>query len=204
MATDPMNNSVLLFQGGGTTAKTWDWTGLNWTLESPPVSPDACGGLAWDASSSQMLLEDGSQTWQWDGSYWLQLNPQTTAAGDITSGPEGDGVLAYNVTGAGEDITTQIWQWSGTNWAAYLGSPLPPASLDVQLSDGPTGIVLFGGILGTSQESNQTWIFSALGSSPPANTPEAPFAVALPLVAFGLIGGIVWFRRRRSVPRSVG
>jgi hypothetical protein len=35
-------------------------------------------------------------------------------------------------------------------------------------------------------------------STPQADTPEAPVAIALPLVALGLIGGTVWFRRRRS------
>jgi hypothetical protein len=31
-----------------------------------------------------------------------------------------------------------------------------------------------------------------------------PFTLTLPIIVFGLIGGVVWFRRRRSVPRSVG
>lgn len=34
-------------------------------------------------------------------------------------------------------------------------------------------------------------------ASPPANTPEAPYSLALPLLAFGLIGGTIWLRRRR-------
>ena len=43
-----------------------------------------------------------------------------------------------------------------------------------------------------------------IGSAGPGTgTPEVPVTVALPLLAFGIIGGVVMIRRRRSAP-SVG
>ncbi len=39
-------------------------------------------------------------------------------------------------------------------------------------------------------------------AGPPAVTPEVPYTLALPVLAVGIIGGAVWFRRRRSPLQS--
>jgi hypothetical protein len=50
------------------------------------------------------------------------------------------------------------------------------------------------------------FVWSAVGgppSGPPASTPEAPWPVALPVAAVVVLGGGIWFSRRRSARKAL-
>ena len=76
MAYDPATAQVVLFDSFD--SETWTWDGSRWTARSPATSPSAGGSMAYDVSTSQMILFNG-QTWNWDGSNWTELNPATAA-----------------------------------------------------------------------------------------------------------------------------
>jgi hypothetical protein len=205
MATDTANNTVVLLEydpnaGAGASEETWEWSGSDWLQQSPVIEPPCCGVMGYDPGHNMMLYQVQDQTWKWDGAYWLQLNPADEInAIDITTGPEGSGLLAITGNSVGSPLST--YQWTGTDWSQIQTGTAPPETGVPSLADGPTGAVLFGGGTTTGSDvSNATWVFAADQTTPPANTPEVPYALALPVIAFGLIGGAVWFRRRRSVP----
>ncbi len=90
LAWDGARNRVLLF--GGTNAETWEWDGVNWALLAPAVSPPLRVGhaMAWDAARQRVVLHGGedpyylyvlSDTWDWDGTVWVQRTPTTTPGG---------------------------------------------------------------------------------------------------------------------------
>ena len=69
----------------------------------------------------------------------------------------------------------------------HLATTVPPVTVNGQQRCGedPTDYA-YEGSLG--------WIVAA---APAASTPEAPFVLALPLAILGIIGGVLWIRKRR-------
>lgn len=200
MATDTDNGSVVLLVNDNDTnnEETWEWNGSDWVQESPVVEPPCCGIIGYDPAHNTMLYQVQDQTWEWDGFYWLQLNPADEINPiAMTAGPEGSGLLAITGTPEGSPLST--YEWTGTDWRQVETTTVPLVTAGPSLADGPTGVVLFGGGTTTGSDvSNATWVFATDQTTPPANTPEVPYVLALPLLTFGLISGTLIVRRRRE------
>src|SRR5207247_1336868 len=74
-------------------ADTWEWDGTNWTQQTPATSPPARAGhsLAYDSARGRVVLFGGcastvtvgagdflADTWEWDGTTWIQMAPATS------------------------------------------------------------------------------------------------------------------------------
>jgi hypothetical protein len=139
MARDTRRGVSVLFGGspddyrGAPLGDTWEWDGSDWTNRSPNAGPPArisplmtydsargvvvmVGGFLWVQGSPLDL----SDTWEWDGSVWVERTTPNTPAAD------GRGAIAYDSdrhvtvlvpsyfsTGSN---TTATWEWDGQTW----------------------------------------------------------------------------------------
>lgn len=123
--------------------ETWKWTGVAWQMVLPTVRPSARGraAVAFDAVRGRAVLFGGAtnfgtvplgDTWEFDGTNWLQLTP-----GPAPSARHGHG-LCFDpgrarlvlFGGTGSLSTARFrdtWEWNGTTWTAVTTAGQPPA-----------------------------------------------------------------------------
>ena len=183
LAYDGSTNQLLLFGGGSNGPRigglvppplndTWIWTGSNWIQQHPATSPlpVLTPALAYDAAQHNLLLFGGlyanttpmrkelNDTWQWTGSNWLQLHPQSSPhLFDMINGQQvlyGYPNMVYHpqtqqiflLFGGDDDNngTYQAgWLWDGTNWSqAKVNGPPTPADRGYLLYDASMQAVL--------------------------------------------------------------
>jgi len=220
MAYDAATGDVVLF-GGFTTPQpdnqTWIWDGTTWTQANPATSPIARidGSMAFDPVTDNLVLFGGYQnapngdledTWTWDGSNWTQVLPKTNnpaprfSASMAFDAATGDFVLFGGTSQSA--LFGDTWSWDGTDWMPLSPTTSPSPRYEAMMDYDPNsqGLLLFGGTQYGSSKTyfNDTWDFTA-DSVPPANTPEVPFTLALPILAAGGIGVAVWLRRRTAI-----
>lgn len=129
---------LLLFGGdlpGGAAGDSWRWSG-GWTTISPPTSPSprmnyqACyspqsqrvvmfGGILQPGSSNSV-----DETWEYDGTTWIQRTPTLTPGRRIDGGCVYDGASHRVLVACGRtDDTAQsvsytdTWAWDGSSWS---------------------------------------------------------------------------------------
>jgi hypothetical protein len=156
---DAATNQLVLFGGGSNGPRigglvppplndTWVWTGSNWIQQHPSTSPlpVLLPSLVYDAAQQNLLLFGGlyanttpmrkelNDTWQWTGSNWVQLHPQTSPnLFDFVNGQQevlySNPNMVYNAQNrqifllfGGDNTVTHDklqagWVWDGTNWS---------------------------------------------------------------------------------------
>lgn len=131
-----VGNTVLLFGGAtvtGVVNDTWRFQGGSWTQLQPTRSPgprrDA--SMAYDAARQRVVLHGGlvggsiapqpiGETWEWDGSDWLQQF--TTTQPPVGTWP----MVATSGGVAMQDDAGSLWLWNGSPWQmSSTGSVLP-------------------------------------------------------------------------------
>jgi hypothetical protein len=199
MAWDPVRERVLVF-GGQTTkasggavlhADTWEWDGEQWHELQPAHRPPARWGtaIATDPVRKRVVLFGGfvtqgifggvsDETWEWDGSDWIQ---QTPAAAPAARGGAAMAWCANSARivlyGGGDSggVAGDTWEWDGSQWVERRGaSGPPPAGQHGLASDrGSGGVLMFGG---TGMRSAWYWSGSAWsptsGVQPPTRDPS--------------------------------
>ena len=128
---------------------TWEWNGANWIDLQPPSNPGprSAGAMCIEflpehtqgvAPKASLLLFGGatgtlmhptflSDTWQWNGSNWAQVNPvispPSAAFASLSPGPTAKGDTAGPLStvlfgGIGSDFQTHgdTWLFDGGNW----------------------------------------------------------------------------------------
>ena len=166
MAYDSARDRVVLFGGydesGGFLADTWEWNGSTWIERTPATSPPArsWGAMVYDVARGRVVLFGGynfvdlgsrlRDTWEWDGSAWIERTPATSPpartggamAYDIARGRMvlfgGDGASGY---------LADTWEWDGSTWVERTPPTSPPARFFHAMAyDSARGrVVLFGG-----------------------------------------------------------
>lgn len=151
---DPAASQVILFGGVDNYTNTWIWTGSQWVLAAPAMSPpgrvDAAG--AYDPQTKQVLLFGGrhapvtsgpslNDTWAWDGATWRELDAGATRP------PPGEGAsMAWDealdemvlVTSAGNAPGgDQTWVWSGTRWVLKVHGGVAPSAFALPMAFDP-------------------------------------------------------------------
>jgi hypothetical protein len=151
---DPAASQVILFGGVDNYANTWIWTGSQWVLAAPAMSPpgrvEAAG--AYDPQTKQVLLFGGrhapvtsgrslNDTWAWDGATWRELDAGATRP------PPGEGAsMAWDealhemvlVTSAGNAPGgDQTWVWSGTRWVLKVHGGVAPSAFALPMAFDP-------------------------------------------------------------------
>jgi hypothetical protein len=83
MVFDPLNDRVLLFEGGEETflSDMWSWDGMSWSKLSKAGAPARSGPRgAFDPQRNRLVTFGGvekpggtaiTDTWEWDGQNWL-------------------------------------------------------------------------------------------------------------------------------------
>lgn len=148
MVHDAARGRLVVFGGSATAgaapnAETWEWDGSTWTLRTPATSPPARAmhELAYDAARQRVVLFGGASqpfggnpladTWEWDGTNWLQRSSTAVPPARRSFGMTFDSARQRVVMfgGQGQTPTTLInlgdtWEWDGTNWLARPQGPL--------------------------------------------------------------------------------
>jgi hypothetical protein len=183
LAYDEATNQLLLFGGGSSQLligdlvppplnDTWVWTGSNWIHQHPATSPLPVIGpaLAYDAAQHNLLLFGGlyanstpmrkelNDTWQWTGTTWVQLHPQSSP--HLFDTINGQQVLysypnmVYNpqtqqiflLFGGDDDNNGKYqagWLWDGANWSkAKVDGPRTPSDTGYLLYDASMQAIL--------------------------------------------------------------
>ena len=162
MAYDPAAGGLLLFGGqatGAITSQNLRWTSVGWQRLTPAVSPPPRSGhaLASDTSRNVIVLFGGwdgtvpgpnmpfqyfDDTWEWNGSNWLQRSPVIVPTARHLH------VMAYDSARRRTVLTSgwtdrdsgrllyDTWEWDGTAWGER--TPVHPAPA---FSGATTGIL---------------------------------------------------------------
>ena len=140
MVFDEARRRLLLFGGAALAPsnETWEWDGSTWLQRTPAVSPAGRWGhaMAYDAARQRVVMFGGTatfgggamtvDTWEWDGTTWLQRTPSSTPPGRLSHAMTYDSVRQRVVMCGGEWPTVSLadtWEWDGSNWLAGPAGP---------------------------------------------------------------------------------
>ncbi len=207
-STDATGGQVLMFGGdvatgtadpfGETTSATprsdtWAWTGTDWSLKTPTLSPSAreSPSMSYSSSRNAVVLFGGrngttyyQDTWTWSGTNWA--NPLTTGPSNRYGqrqefDTKGDGTHRVLVLFGGYDGTNlkqDTWTLDGGSWNQLTPATSPGVRCCYGFAVNPATnpgnvLVLFGGAYlsgGTATMLGDTWTWNgttwscALGS----------------------------------------
>jgi hypothetical protein len=131
LAYDAITKTVVLFggdNGGGDCCRiyyndTWTWNGVNWTQQSPALSPPArtAQAMAYDTGLGLVIVFGGTSgppgalndTWTWNGKTWKQLSlanqPSTRYNSRMDFDPLSDGLVLFGGELSGDTVTNNTW-----------------------------------------------------------------------------------------------
>lgn len=140
-AWDPARSRTVLFDGLATDVLEWD--GTNWHVSSAPGPVYRYGfALAHDSARRMTVLFGGGKstrfgptehddTWEWDGSQWLQRSPAVKPPARWDHAMAYDAARGVVVLFGGSLLYggsfTDTWEWDGTNWSNRTPATSPPA-----------------------------------------------------------------------------
>jgi hypothetical protein len=174
MVYDSLHGVVILFGGRDDTGNlndTWEWNGTDWTRRLPPVSPPTRRGhaMAYDTDKNVVVLFGGwgeseggylTDTWEWDGTSWLQRTPSQTPSKRSGHAMAYDGACHCVLLFGGHNPAPlgDTWQWNGVTWTQRTPavSPAPRYRHALAWNDSLMRVLLFGGNDGTSALAD-TW-----------------------------------------------
>jgi galactose oxidase-like protein len=173
-------------------------TALNWvqvsSAQAPPgrqlavMSYDSIrgrtvlfGGSAAQIGSTQPQPPNLADTWEWDGTSWIQRSPAASPPGLVAAAMaydsrRGVSVLFGGATTSGAG-TADTWEWDGNAWAQRALAAAPSARVwHAMAYDSARGrVVLFGGngsagarLADTWEFDGTTWIQRFPATSPPS------------------------------------
>ena len=193
--------------GGQSFNDTWEWDGVTWTQRTTATTPFRSGrnGMAFDplrgrtvvfgGVPSSMLIGATNQTWEFDGTNWLQRTPATNPGS--LDGPAmcfcetlGTCVLFGGVTPVTGAMNSTTWLWNGTTWtaASVLGIPPQPRYQANMVWDSSRGVcVMHGGVDSSGLLLDETWEFDGVAWTLAA--PSGPGARRLSSLAFDRLRG---------------
>ena len=189
LAYDASDGYLLLFGGrtatGALYGGTWSWSypEYHWTnrtgASSPP--PEAGGGMAYDAASGEVVLEDPASnlTWAYHDGMWSarSVTPSPgarTGAVMLTDSADGDVVLFGGRSVDGGAQLNDTWTYTRETWTERPTAEGPPPVVNASGTDDLLlgGILLVGSVPGGAEETwNYTggvWAEYALGTVNPA------------------------------------
>jgi hypothetical protein len=177
-AAATLDGRVVMFGGYGSNARgngflddTWVWDGTAWTQQHPEQSPPARYHAAMATLNGRVVLYGGESsggvlgdTWEWDGTSWTEMHPAVSPAprwNAAAASLEGKMVLFGGTLGnaVGAITVNETWEWDGADWTQLRPNTSPSAreAAMAQTLDGR--VILFGGRLGTSPQSNTQWTY---------------------------------------------
>jgi hypothetical protein len=195
MVYDEAHRQLLLFGGTGTEgtspsgdrSSTWKWDGTTWTrLDATGPTPRYLVSIVYDAARQRVVLYGGqtgvfpnitvlSDTWEWDGTAWVQKatsGPSARVHQSMTfDRARGRVVLYGGFNSSTQQQLTDIWEWDGTTWRQATGSgPANSVALNVAYDEKSAALYLYsmpenGGAV-TASRWNGTAVSAAPGAAP--------------------------------------
>jgi len=178
MAYDAARGQVVLFGGADSSNMrrddTWVWDGTDWTPKTPLHKPDArvAAAIAYDAARGQVVLFGGwnyhwdnlGDTWVWDGDDWTSMGPANKPSPRHWPAMAYDAARREVVLFGGDELSgigdkDDTWVWDGTDWTPKTPLHKPdPRKLHAMAYDAVRGqVVLFGGLLVSSDHTTWVW-----------------------------------------------
>ncbi|GEM_PF-1061375 len=199
-AYDRSRRQVLLFGGRAPqfTNQTWIMQENQYVRLHPAVSPPVriAPVMVFDESRQQVVLFGGQKsiggphwddTWAWNGTNWVELNPSTKPPARRGQGMLFDSVRQRIVLfgGGSGDLFSDTWLWDGENWEHAFPVQSPPASIyhgmvfQTHLSKG----VVFGlghpSVPASLRASTWTWDGSSWLMEKTSNNPAERYIPAM-------------------------
>lgn len=143
----------------------WTWDGMTWTQQQPAHMPPVSSGVAlvYDAERRQLIREGSGglsfaqgispDTWAWNGSDWIQLQPAHHPAHLLDPALAFDPSIKRVVLFGGSDgarycgSSAERWDWDGQDWRNMGPTPKVNGRSGAALAydDATSQLVLFGG-----------------------------------------------------------
>jgi hypothetical protein len=203
MACDSVRQRTVLFGGLGAgfvhLGDTWEWDGVAWQQRVPSQSPAARSdhAMAYDESRQSVVLFGGTSisfgqviygdTWEWNGTDWVQSNPAVRPSGRLSHTMAFDSAQQTVILFSGSAPTGA----SGDTWATYVaataaaygsGCGAPPLAMMPEVGGRP----LLGQIASaTITNAPLPAVGVAMGLS---NTAMGPTPLPFPLDSIGMTG----------------
>ncbi len=215
MAYDSARHKVVLHGGGYSTvisSETWEWDGNDWTLAASNVPAQRrSAGMTFDAARQTTVLVGGEypvgqgvnyqDTWEWNGSIWLQRSNTPNQIGFIGQFPlvfdniASRSVLLVWASGVASDQPLQAWEWNGILWSlrATNVGPVVRSEEAVAYDTARNRLVLFGGRTNTggvpSTFLSDTWELSGGNWTAPFVPNPKPAARSSAAMAYDSVRG---------------
>jgi hypothetical protein len=177
LAYDSARGVVVLFGGRDSSwtvlNDTWEYDGTSWA-QSSTGGPSARTehGMVYDSARGVVVLFGGcyysssnqidlSDTWEWDGTSWVERTPTsypTSRSAHAMAYDTARGVVVLFGGGDSMNLRGDTWEWDGTNWVERSLGGRPTARYGHAMAyDTARGVVvLFGGIDATNLRDD-TW-----------------------------------------------
>ncbi|MGE0144048.1 MAG: kelch repeat-containing protein [Planctomycetota bacterium] len=170
MVFDSVRSRVLVFGGADSLFsifdETWTFDGQRWNLLLPASRPPATltHAMAFDSGRDRVVLFGGqstvapvaafTQTWEFDGTDWIQRQPATVPPGRFGAvmayDPLRGETIMFGGSLAGGGVGGDTWIWNGQDWSPRVAGVSPPPRFGASMAfDAARGVtVLTGGRVG--------------------------------------------------------
>ena len=163
----------------------------DWLLAGAPSGPPArdAHSMAYDTRRGRVVLFAGANeyyyfdfadTWEWDGTTWIERRPATSPPPRFGHAMAYDAARGRVVLFGGYDFFSGLaladtWEWDGNTWVATTPATSPPGRYGQAMvyDSARQRIVLFGGagdvgdLADTWEWDGSTWIQRTPAASPP-------------------------------------
>lgn len=193
-AYDATSNRVLVVTSReGQRTRLWQWNGSNWSEQISTHTPPArdFASVAYDTARGVLLLFGGvvngvplSDTWQWDGTDWVQRGsggPPARYQASMQFDPVAQRIVLFGGR-TGATLYGDTWEWTGNGWIEHFGiaGPAPRAAAGMSYDSLRSRVVLYGGS-GTAganltdlwQWNGSAWTQRTSPTTPPGRGPIA-------------------------------
>ena len=162
------------------------WTPVIQSTDAPSYVGQIVAPV-FDDATGQLLLADGTNTWNWDGTHWV---PRPAAVGPHIENPVSAydpstkqvvmiGNLGTIVPNPAPPTGTQTWTWNGDVWVQQHPATSPAMDGACAAFDDATGqLLMFGGLF---PQSPATWLWTGsnwLRLSPATSPPNGTCSMA--------------------------
>lgn len=197
---DAARGRAVVFGGhshDGPVNDTWEWDGAHWTqrLSASAPSPRYHVAAVYDSFRQRIVLFGGANastlglpfadTWEWDGTNWVERMPVNSPPGREGAALAYDGarrvvILFGGRSSSGQELS-DTWEWDGTNWRQLFPSASPSGRFTHSMTYDSVRhrVVLFGGVSGAISRSDTwewngtTWLEQAPAHVPPGGAGSA-------------------------------
>jgi hypothetical protein len=133
-----------------------------WVPVSMPVR--AGHAVAYDVDRQKLVVFSGSDlpdTWEWDGTNWLQRTPAASPSARWGHRMVYDAARKRTVLFGGDRVSllSDTWEWDGTTWLERSPATVPPprSFYGMAYDESRQRVVMFGGFTNQAGNLSDTW-----------------------------------------------